>query len=73
MTGVIMCRHKRPEIECEYCTISVVWAIVKAARDLRDHGHDHAVEWARAWLELENQPTVVATRHPYDPDHDVNP
>lgn len=72
MTALVMCRHKRVEVDCDYCTISVVWAIVKAARDLRDHGHGRAVEWARAWLELENQPTVVATRHPHDPEGAVN-
>ena len=56
------CRHKVPEIDCQYCTTSVCWAIVKDSKGMRDSGHDRAVRWARAWLELDDQPVVVGTR-----------
>jgi hypothetical protein len=59
---VNMCRHKVPEIDCQYCTTSVCWAIVKDSKGMRETGHDPAVRWARAWLELDDQPVVVGTR-----------
>jgi hypothetical protein len=67
-----MCKHKRVETECEYCTTSVAWAIVKDSKGMRETGHSRAVDWARGYLGLEDRVEVRGTRHPYDPTGDVN-
>src|SRR6188768_3692354 len=58
----LQCKHRKRETECEYCTMSVAWAIVKDAKGMRETGHDRAVTWARGWLGLEDQKDVVASR-----------
>jgi hypothetical protein len=67
----VICKHKRVEIDCEYCFMSVTWAIVKDARGMRDTGHDAAVRWARAYLGLEDRDRVVGSRTTHEADDRV--
>jgi hypothetical protein len=60
------CRHKRQEIDCDYCFTSVTWAIVKDAKGMRETGHDATVRWARAYLGLEDRPEVRGSRRTHD-------
>ena len=62
----VMCKHKRVEIDCEYCTTSVAWAIVKDSKGMRDSGHARAVGWARGYLGLEDQHEVIGSRRVQD-------
>ena len=34
----LQCRHKTRETECEWCCLSVAWAVVKNSRVLKDAG-----------------------------------
>jgi hypothetical protein len=62
------CKHGKPEIDCEWCTLSVAWAVVKDSREMKRLGHASVVQWARAVIDLKDQKRVVATRHPHSPD-----
>lgn len=64
------CQHRREETECPYCLTSVAWAIVKDKEVRERFPHTH--RWARLVLGLEDREEVRGTRHPHDPDGDVN-
>lgn len=68
----VYCQHNSEETRCRYCTTSVAWAIVKDGKGMKQTGHHRALSWARAALNLDDQPDVKATRNPHDPDEDVN-
>lgn len=50
--------------------IDVAWAMVKD-KEVREK-HPRAYRWARAYLGLEDRDEVRGTRHPHDPEEDVN-
>jgi hypothetical protein len=66
------CIHKNIEVECKQCLTDGAWAILKAGKDLRQHGHSRAIDWARGYLGLdENRPNVVGARVPM-PEEDAS-
>jgi hypothetical protein len=58
------CKHGKQEIECEYCTMSVAWAIIKSGYK------GVAYRWARAYLALDDQKVVYGSRAVYDDERE---
>jgi hypothetical protein len=68
----MLCQHKKQETLCEWCTLSVAWAVVKDSREMKKTGHASVVNWARAVIDLKDQKRVIGSRKTHDPEGEVN-